>query len=108
MTVKNKCDIGKVKIGDTFSRFSHGTVTNMDYGGIELTNEDGFKWSIGNQIVEAEIYFADQFDETVELTRTELATKIIEWPRINMTVHFNKKSEHKDLVDLESQAYLTH
>ncbi len=94
-----QCDVEQIQIGDKWSRISYGEVIGKDYRGIVVRNEKGVEWTLSNDIVEAEFVFAEQFEETEELTRTEMVQKIVSHARVAMTVHFKKKPEHKELVE---------
>lgn len=93
-----KSSAHKLKGGDKWSRHSYGTVVSKGYQSITVENETGLRWEIGNDIFEQEFTVANQYADTVKVTRTEMVEKIVSAARICMTVNFRKKPDHKDLV----------
>jgi hypothetical protein len=96
----NRCDHRKIRAGSVFSRHSHGTVVRVDYDPrvrdtvFTLRNETGFEWDIkGANILEAEFSFADQFDNEVKESRTDVNKILAENRSTAMTVVYNKKPD---------------
>lgn len=93
-----KSDAAKLKVGEKWSRHSYGTVLSVDFQTVQVENENGLKWGLSRDIFEQEFTVADQFTDTVKVTRTEMVEHIVNAARVCMTVHFRKKPDHKDLV----------
>lgn len=93
-----KSNAHTIAVGDKWSRHSYGTVVGKGYQTITVQNENGLKWEVGDEIFEQEFTVADQFVDTVKVTRTEMVEKIVAAARVCITVHFRKKPDHKDLV----------
>jgi hypothetical protein len=86
--------IGK---GEYLSRTSYYLVKGKESHAVNVENESGFAFTIGNEIIEAETYTATQFDETVEVTRTELIAIFNGVGDTIFSVQFNKKPEMADI-----------
>lgn len=102
----NKCDASKIKVGDYFSRISYGIVTRLiGREGIELQNEDGYRWSIENPVVENEVFIHNQFSIEEEVSLTQAAEVVIANPRIIMSLSFNKNVDIKELKEEIDKLY---
>lgn len=98
-----RCDAGKVQIGSVWSRHSYGTVVAKRHnkGEMEYTvrDENGFEWDIrGENILEQQFSFADQFDSEVEESRTAINQVVMDNRGIAMTVCYKKKPEFKEVA----------
>jgi len=95
-----KSDIKFVGNGTKFSRISYGEVVGVNgRGSVTVKNEEGFEWTVAADIFEAEFFTPNQYDDTKEVTRTEMIQILDTNPRIIMKVKFKKKPEQKVLVD---------
>lgn len=70
---EKKLDASKLKVGDAMSRIQYMKVVRIGATSVTVQDETGFEWDIGKSILEAQAYTADQFTETVKVSRTELA-----------------------------------
>jgi hypothetical protein len=95
----------KVKVGDYYSRLSYGKVLNVGTSELTIENEKGESWDIGKKIFENEFKTHNQFEETVKLTKTELANIFLSNARVILTVNFNKQVKEKDVVDQLVELY---
>ena len=99
-----RSDAKKVQIGSKFSRHSYGTVMGIgtnDDGVTRYTlhDENGFEWYIdGENILEMQFSFADQFESEEKLSRTEINQIIMDKRGIAMTICFRKKADHKEVA----------
>lgn len=92
-------NFAKIKKDDYWSRTSYGKVIEKHDNYLVISNEDGFEWTILDNVVNNEFSFHDQYEETIELTWTELKDKFKESTRMIMTVNFNKKIDKKEYVE---------
>jgi len=98
-----RSDVRKVKVGDTYSRISFGTVVEVKAGGIKVRNNKGDEpWDVSNAIIENEFAFANghHAEATKEVTGTEAITILKDHPRTSMTVCFHKKPDPKKAAEL--------
>ena len=95
----NKCDSRKVQLGSTFSRHSHGIITEMDGQLWRCRNSTGFEWRVDAGVLEREFTFADQFETGEKKSRTELIDLVVNNPSTAMTVNYNKKVDAKVVAD---------
>lgn len=98
--MENKLDQSKLKVGDRLSRISYMEVLSHYGGSVVVRNEEGLEWSIGKDIVAKECYSADQFNETKEVTRTELIEIFSKVGDSIFTVNFNKLPTADDFLAL--------
>lgn len=100
MTEIKKSDVSRLKVGDRLSETQYYEVlTIAPSGTVEVKNERGFTFGIGYGIVEEGIFSADQFNEEVFLTRTELIKRFAECGDTVFTVNYHKQAEMKDIND---------
>lgn len=97
--IERLSDSSILKKGDKWSRQSYGQVIQRGFGKVEVQNENGDTWAIDSELFEREFRVHDQFEDTVEKTKTELAEICMENPRVVMTVCFNKQVEPNDVAD---------
>lgn len=95
-----RCNPAKIAVGSVFSRHSFGKVVAVDPYRIRLKNEKGFEWEIGHEIVRQELSFADQFEVTKPVSRTEAINALTEHSHTAMTVVFRKKPDAKAVAEL--------
>lgn len=97
----NKSNFLALKPGEVLSETQYYTVVKVHDFGLQSTvvvrNERGFEFSIGKNIVEEGIYSASQFNETVEVTRTELIDIFRKVGDTVFTVCFNKQPAAEDI-----------
>lgn len=93
----SKCDINKIEVGDIFSRHSYGSIIQKERGSIKVKNEEGYEWTVSNDIVEKEFSFSGQIVEEKEVTRTEIIEIFKMHPRFALSVNFNKKVNAPDV-----------
>lgn len=99
-TFKLRCDRNKVQIGSVFSRHSFGSVIGFERDQFgkriaKLRNSTGYEWGVGEEILEQEFSFADQYDDEIKLARTEIIKILVEHSHTAMTVVFRKKLDPK-------------
>ena len=88
-----KSNAHKLSPGDHWSRNSYGTVVEVQHDSIIVQNDKGDKWAIDSPLFESEFSTADQFTDTVKVTRTEMVQKIIGSARVVMTIFFRKQAQ---------------
>ncbi len=96
-----KSQVAKLKIGDKLSETQYYEVTEVNQANrtVLVKNERGFDFGIGFSIVEEGIYSADQWNEEVFLTRTELIKRFAECGDTVFTVNYHKQAEMKTIND---------
>lgn len=99
-----KLETQKLKAGDKLSRISYIEILDIGGGTSRVKNEEGFEWGIDNNILENQCYSADQFNETKEVTRTELITTLLEVGNTVFTVNFDKLPTPEDFLALTRDA----
>ncbi len=92
-------NFGKIKKDDYWSRSSYGKVIYKHDNYLIIKNDDGFEWTIADNVVNNEFSFHDQYEEEIELTWTELKEKFKSSTRMIMTVNFNKKIDKKEYIE---------
>lgn len=107
---RGRCDADKVKVGDTYTRHSVGTIKKIEnvfnrqtqrYETVMMIeNSNGDVWTVGKEIIGLEFSIAEQFDEEEAITRTRMIEILTEHPRTAMTVNFNKKPDPKAAAKL--------
>jgi len=98
MTETKKSDVSRIKIGDRLSETQYYEVLDTNTV-IRVKNERGFEFGIGYAIVEEGIFSADQYNEEVFVTRTELIKRFAECGDTVFTVNYHKQAEMKDIND---------
>lgn len=99
-TFKLRCDRNKVQIGSVFSRHSFGSVIGFERDQFgkriaKLRNSTGYEWGVGEEILEQEFSFADQYDDEIKLSRTDILKILVENSHTAMTVVWRKKLDPK-------------
>jgi len=92
----NKSDITKLKKGDKLSEIQYYEVLAVGTNSVAVKNERGMEFNISSSIVREGIFSANQFTETKELTKTELADLFSHIGDTVFTVNFNKQLKDKD------------
>lgn len=96
-----KCDASQLKKGDRLSRTSYLLVMGSDslMNSLLVKNEAGLQWTIGKEIVAAECFTANQYEEEIRVTRTELAAIFSNTGDKIYTVCFNKMPKIEEVFD---------
>ncbi|KKM21312.1 hypothetical protein LCGC14_1636700 [marine sediment metagenome] len=89
----NRCDLSKIDIGSVFTRHDSGKVTGIRGDIVDLKNDAGQEWNITASLVEAQFCFADQADQEIKVTRTEMIKILKDNPQTAMTVVYHKKPD---------------
>lgn len=97
-----KCNTNLIKEGDILSRTSYMIVgkTSKYSGVIAVKNEDGVEWQISNSIIEKECYTANQAEEEIQVSRTELIDIFSKVGDTICTVNFDKLPTADDFLTL--------
>lgn len=88
----------ELQVGDYLSRVSYMQVLKRDMDTLLVTNEEGYVWTIQEQVLANEAYSATQFNETKQVSRTELIEVLEDAGDTIFSVTFNKKVSQKDVV----------
>lgn len=96
----DRCDIAKIDIGSVWTRHDSGEVTGIEGNNVFLKNNKGDTWSISKTLVSSQFSFADQSDETIKVTRTEMIAILKANRQTAMTVVYHKKSDGKVISKL--------
>ena len=72
MSDTQKCKSNELRVGDKLSTTVYYTVTEVQNGRVKVIDETGSTLTISNAIIERESFTAEQFDEEVKVSRTEL------------------------------------
>jgi len=94
-----KCSTVGLKAGDRVSRISYLRVVGKAGRFFTVTNEAGKEWQIDQDLIGAECHAADQFDETKELTRTEVVQEFNKVNNSIFTVAFRRQPKVEDAYE---------
>lgn len=86
-----------LKSGEILSETQFYTVVKKKGDKVQLKNDEGVDIVVNKGYVEKALTSAEQFEETKQITRTELSHLVLNSPRIAMTVNFNKKLNEADV-----------
>jgi hypothetical protein len=96
----NKCDVSKVKEGDFLSEIQYYRVKSHSGGlPVVVVNERGYQFGIAESILAEGSFSANQFTETVQVTRTELIERFGSVGNTVFSVNFNKQPKVSDIND---------
>lgn len=98
-------NISKIKQGDVFSELQFYTVQERYGNRIDLKNTDGILLTVDADYVKKCLSSADQCTELKKVTKTELAQRFLDSPRVAMTVNFNKKLDKKKVSEQVASTY---
>lgn len=87
----NKSTFGQISEGDYLSETQYYKVIGKTHDRITVTNDRDFTFYITNTIVEEGLYSANQYHETIEVTRTGLIEQFSKVGDTVFTVCFNKQ-----------------
>ena len=90
-----KCDTSKIKIGSVWTEHDIGEVVNIIGNKAYVKSAVGKEYEISISLVERLFSFADQYDEEVKVSRTDLIKIVKAAPQTAMTVTFCKKPDAK-------------
>jgi hypothetical protein len=96
----DRCDISKVGVGSVWTRHDSGEVTSIVGTTIYLKNNKGDEWNITAPLVSSQFSFADQWDEDIKVTRTEMINILKSNRQTAMTVVYHKKPDGKKLAEI--------
>ena len=96
--METRTDVSRVQVGDRLSRISYVEVVGRTSTGLRIKNQEGLEWTIGRSIVENEMYSASQYNEEVEVSRTEMVEALESAGDSVFTVVFDKKTSQKSIV----------
>lgn len=88
-----------LKKGDFLSETQYYRVIDKKIGEILVSNERGFEFSIGKEIVEEGLLSAGQFTDEIVVSRTEIVTLLEEAKDRVFTVNFNKLPSEKSIIN---------
>ena len=92
----NACQL---QIGDYLSRISYVQIVGKTRsGGLRIQNQEGLVWTIGQSIVENEMYSAGQYTEEHAVSRTEMIKALESAGDSIFTVIFDKKVNQKTIA----------
>lgn len=108
MAQPTKTKLDKLQVGDLLSETQYYTVLAIhNVGGrkmVQVQNERGFEFSIGGSIIEEGMFSSSQYENTVELTQTELVEVFSKVGDSIFTVTFNKQPKAKEINEAISKA----
>lgn len=94
------CDPRKIKPGDVFSRHSFGKIEGRNGAdSFIVRNEEGFSWTVSENVLAKEFSVASQGDEQHTLTRTDVIEEVMRAPFTAMTVTFRKQVDPADVAE---------
>jgi len=88
-----------IKPGSFWSRNSFGKVINVDKLTVIVQNENGLKWTVDREIFDKEFTVADDVISEEPISRSNLIKKILDFPRIAMTIQFRKKVDPEKVTN---------
>lgn len=91
----DRCDVSKVQIGDFWTRHDSGKVVGIRGHKIDLKNDAGDTWEITDTLVAKQFSFANQSDEEIKVSRTEMINILKDRKMTAMTLTFHKKADPK-------------
>lgn len=100
-----KTAFNKVKEGEKFSETQYYTLVKIAGNKVQLKNGLGQDVVVDKKYVEECLVSAEQFDNTVKLSKTELAKLFLENPNVALTVSFNKQVKPEDVSKEIMSAY---
>jgi hypothetical protein len=89
------CDIDKVQVGSVWTRHDSGEVTKIEGNTIHVKNNKGDVWTLTAPLVSSQFSFADQYEQEVKVSRTEMIGILKLNRQTAMTVVFHKKPDGK-------------
>ena len=102
--MENKSDFKKIQNGEFLSETQYYEVKSKSLSDVRVINERGFEFSIGSGIVEEGVYSASQFNDEVQVTRTELIEIFSGVGDTVFTVCYNKQPKAEDINDAIASA----
>lgn len=91
----DRCDIDKVQVGSVWTRHDSGKVIGIRGHKIDLRNDAGDTWEITSSLVERQFSFADQHEQKIAVSRTEMIGILKANVQTAMTVVYRKKPDAK-------------
>lgn len=95
----DRCDISKLSIGSVWTRHDSGKVTSIVGNTIYVKNDKGDEWNLTASLVASQFSFADQYDEELKVTRTEMISILKDNPQTAITVVYRKKPDEGIIAD---------
>ncbi|MEO1373949.1 MAG: hypothetical protein AAFW70_06445 [Cyanobacteria bacterium J06635_10] len=86
-----KSSFSEIEIGQFISETQYYKIISKNGSDIEVENERSFQFSIGKEILEEGIYSAHQYNQELQVTRTELIEQLTKVGDTVFTVSFNKQ-----------------
>lgn len=88
----------QLKVGGVLSETQYYKVVDIKGDKVQLQNDEGTNIVVNDGYVENALNAADQFTKTEKVTKTKLAEIFMSYPRIAMTVNFNKQVKPEDVA----------
>ena len=100
MSNTQKCKSNELRVGDKLSTTVYYTVTEVQNGRVKVIDETGSTLTISNAIIERESFTAEQFDEEVKVSRTELVKSSSKRGRYDLQsgLQKEKNGERRELI----------
>ena len=95
----DRCDTNKIKVGSVWTRHDSGKVTDIQGNSIFVKNDKGDEWSLTANLVASQFSFADQDDQEIKVTRTEMIAILKDNAQTAMTVVYKKKADAGVVAD---------
>ena len=89
----DRCNLDKVVVGSIWTRHDSGEVTKVEGNTVFLKNNKGDEWNITGQLVSSQFNFADQSEQDIKITRTEMIGILKDNRQTAMTVVYHKKPD---------------
>jgi len=96
----DRCDVSKVQIGDVWTRHDSGKVVGIRGHKIDLKNDNGDTWEISDSLVAKQFSFANQSDEEIKVSRTEMINILKDKKMTAMTVVYDKKPKESEVAKI--------
>lgn len=92
-------DHNKVKVGSFFNSFVTGTVVSIKGRNYNVRTTEGGTFTIeGHELVDEQFAFADQHEQVLKVSQTEMIEALMNAPRCAMTVNFNKQPDEGEVA----------
>lgn len=102
--MSSKSNVVKIKPGAYLSETQYYKVISKSPNSVEVENERGLRFYIGNSIVSEGIFSSDQFEEELKVSRTELIELFHSVGDTVFTVCFNKQPKADEINAAIAQA----
>jgi hypothetical protein len=95
---KTLTSFSKLKKGSKLSETQFYSVTDIRPGEIDAVNDLGEEITLSEEYVEGLLVSADQYNETKQMSRTEIINLFMSSTNVACTANYNKKVDEKEVL----------